>query len=147
MADGVTYIPDPVGVREILYSPTGIAGRYLVKLAEIVQERAKQQVGYSDDQNRNRDAGPHLRDTIIRRMNVGADGVEMEVGSESPHALYHHEGTEPHIIKAKNVSTLFFYWPKVGGFVWPTIVHHPGTKANHYLTDPLGEVVMAGVLL
>ena len=65
-----------------------------------------------------------------------ARGISFEVGSDVGYALYVHEGTGPHPIKAKR-GRLMFWWPKVGQVVTPKAVLHPGTRANPWLTRAL----------
>jgi hypothetical protein len=46
-----------------------------------------------------------------------------------------HNGTQPHDIVAKNAQALHFV---IGGQdVFVTKVHHPGTRAQPFLTDSL----------
>lgn len=53
-------------------------------------------------------------------------------GDVDGYAIYHHEGTKPHEIKAKPGKTLRF---RSGGrWVYTKRVMHPGTKPNNYLT-------------
>lgn len=85
----------------------------------------------------------NLRDTIIKR-NMAPDGASdgipfVRVGSESPIARLHHEGTRPHLIRPVNAKLLRFPANRGlgGGFIYATVVHHPGTKPNRYLTDNL----------
>lgn len=48
-------------------------------------------------------------------------------------AVYQHEGTPPHIIKARNKLALRFV--RKGDFVFYKRVHHPGIQADPYLFD------------
>lgn len=123
-------------------SPNGPLYRKMAKAALVVKEGAKRQVGvykppdaYSAS-NRARRPGT-LRDSIVSRV-IEHDGLPLwVVGSDDPIAKIHHEGTEPHEIWARRAPFLVFYWPKAGGVVHFRMVHHPGTKPNHYLTDQL----------
>ena len=66
---------------------------------------------------------------------VGANPTGDRVG----YALYHHEGTGPHIIRGKPGKGLYFE-TKTGSVLTP-LVNHPGTRSNPYLTKWLGEAV------
>ena len=42
-------------------------------------------------------------------------------------------GAKPHVIAAKNVSALHFFWGAVGGWVFFKQVNHPGFPGIHYM--------------
>lgn len=132
-----------------LHSPVGEVGRYMISLATRVQTLAEMQVGFDDRKPAGRpDAGggpnqagggQHLRDTIVKRIVQDAGGIAIYVGSDHPIALMHHEGTRPHEIRPRKAQVLAF---EVNGqVVFATVVHHPGTKPNKYLTDSLTQVM------
>jgi hypothetical protein len=126
---------DGAKLARVMSSPNGPAMRQAIIAAERVEERAKELVGYDDSPDR--DAGrPHLRDTIVKRLtDSGGAGVTVQVGSESPIAVFHHEGTEPHMIHGDPL--LVFFWPKAGRVVAFPRVNHPGTRPNRFLTNAL----------
>lgn len=124
-----------------LRSPSGEVGRHMISLATRVQELAKAQVGYDARKPSGEQGGQHLRDTIVKRIVEEPGGIAVYVGSSHPIALMHHEGTRPHVITPNKASVLVFEMD--GQLMFATIVHHPGTKPNRYLTDSL-EKVMAG---
>lgn len=126
----------PSALHELLRSQGGAVGRHLTVRGTQIQERAKQQVGYSD----NPEPGHgHLRDTIVKRFGSSVNGeLSLFIGSDHPIALLHHEGTSPHEIVPKDATVLRF---TVGGTViFATRVSHPGTKPNRYLTDALQAI-------
>lgn len=126
-------------VAAYLRSPEGSVGRLMISLATKVQELAKAQVGYDASKPSGDQGGEHLRDTIVKRIVQGVGGITVMVGSSHPIALLHHEGTKAHEIRPRTAQVLAF---EMGGqMVFATIVHHPGTKPNHYLTDPLTTVL------
>ena len=55
------------------------------------------------------------------------------LSSRMPYRWFVQRGTPPHTIEAKG-SALYFYWDKVGSYVFFKRVHHPGTKPNPYVT-------------
>lgn len=113
-------------VAELMRSENGPVVRHLVSQATAVQEEAKRLVGV--------DSG-RLRSSIVKRFVQLPEGPAVEVGSEEPHALLHHEGTRPHMIFPKTARALRF---EVGGrVVFAQSVDHPGTKPNRYLVDAL----------
>lgn len=137
----VEVVLDPRKLAELLRSPQGVVARRLIEDAELVKQEAQRRVGVYDPPPegppRARRPGT-LRDSIVKRVVTTAGGdIAVEVGSSDPIALIHHEGTEPHIIAARNAPRLVFYWSVAGGVVAFTHVNHPGTKPNRYLTDSL----------
>jgi HK97 gp10 family phage protein len=76
-----------------------------------------------------------LRDSIKAEpvKTTGIFHMTSGVVATAPYARYVHEGTRPHIIRARNAKALHFYWDKVGGEVFFKSVNHPGTKARPFL--------------
>jgi hypothetical protein len=147
---GGRVIIDPAKLAEFLRSPNGPAVRVLMEAGQRVKADAQRRVGvyrppdaYSAS-HRQRRPGT-LRDSIVTRLvaDPGPVGVAVLVGSEDPIALWHHEGTQPHLIRARNKPRLVFFWPQVGHVVAFKQVNHPGTKPNRYLTDALAAASFA----
>lgn len=99
------------------------------------------------------DTGEHVRDTIrMRVMSTGAGTVEGEVyaaGARSWLLPLIIEGTQPHIIRARNHSRLRIE-ARTGstdgaGVYFPIEVDHPGTAPNDFVsraTEPrIGEML------
>lgn len=135
---------DPRKVAEVLRSPSGPVVRRLMQDGQLVKAAARRQVGVYRPPDayaaahRKRLPGT-LRDSIVTRLIIhsGPLGVAVAVGSEDPIALLHHEGTRPHVIRARVKPQLVFYWARVGRVVAFRQVNHPGTQPNRYLTDSL----------
>lgn len=131
---------DPVKLADYMRSPNGPVMRMLIEDGEAVKDEAKRRVGVYEPPP----AGPQrarrpgtLRDSIVKRIGV-EDGLPVvQVGSDDPIALWHHEGTESHTIEPRTRPRLVFYWKKVGRVVTALRVNHPGTKPNRFLTDSL----------
>jgi hypothetical protein len=125
--------------------------RDLIRRGNRVQEAARRQVrfGHVGVGGRAAKGGRlNLRDTIhVRLVTAGgyenllgqsAQGLpEIVIGSESPIARLHHDGTRPHVIVPRNAPYLVFFSQRAGKVVFAKRVMHPGTKPNHYLTDNL----------
>lgn len=120
-------------LASVIRSPNGQVMRQLLVQAERVRLRATELCGRSDT------PGPdgHLADTIVKRVKANGSKAVVEIGSEHPRALMHHEGTQPHVIAAVNGPRLVFYWARVGSVVAFPRVNHPGTRPNRFLTDAL----------
>lgn len=72
--------------------------------------------------------GGNLRQNIRARMMTRLTGI---IEALAPYSYWVHEGTAPHIIKAKNAKVLANV--RTGQFFGKT-VHHPGTKPNPFFT-------------
>ena len=116
-------------VEKLLYSPNGVVGKDLKVRAEKVLLAAKKQVGV--------DTGKLKKSLNTRNHKRTAYGQSISVGSDVRYARMHHDGTRPHAIRptGKRGEYLVF---KVGQrTIYTTLVMHPGTKPNRYLTDNL----------
>jgi hypothetical protein len=146
----VDVIMDPAALAKLLRSPQGPVMRSAIRAGEEVKREAKKQVGvyrppdaYSAA-NRARRPG-QLRDSIVKRVVSTSKGPAMQVVAEDEIALWHHEGTRPHTIRARRKPFLVFFWPKAGKVVSFKQVSHPGTKPNRFLTEPLRRVLRRGL--
>lgn len=111
---------------EMLKQPSGMVGKHLAKVGRAIVIAAKHQVGVDTGELRNEIKMIHSRGPVEQFITVGAD---------VPHALDHHEGTRPHMIRAKNHDFLRF---SAGSrIIYTREVLHPGTRPNHYLSDQL----------
>lgn len=137
---GVQVEIEPQKLAEYLRGPDGPVFRMLIEDGERVKDEAKRLVGVyvppPGGPDRSRRPGT-LRDSIVKRMGTDNGLPVVQVGSDDPIALWHHEGTEPHTITPSSAPRLVFYWAKVGRVVAALRVNHPGTKPNRFLTDAL----------
>jgi hypothetical protein len=76
-----------------------------------------------------------LRASIVGRHLGNFTGQYLWIGSSQSHALAHHEGTKPHIIRPREAKALRF--TKGTSVIYTTMVRHPGTKPNPYLSRQL----------
>jgi len=113
--------------------------RHAMIKGDEVKAGARRRVGVSrpDPQSSTRSGGgQHLRDTINKRLVRDKGGAAVYVGDlddSVPHARFHHDGTNPHVIRPVRAKMLRF---TVGGaVVFARVVNHPGTKPNPYLVD------------
>ena len=142
----MTFKVDPVRLADALRSAQGPVVRDLIRRGNRVRDRARELVGVSRGaffspgiERASETSGPHLRDAIVTRLVFEGDRFKVLVGSDLPYALYHHEGTRPHTIRARRSRRLVFFWPKAARVMFLPRVRHPGTRPNRYLTDALRE--------
>lgn len=84
--------------------------------------------------------GELANNIIIEEANFGND-LEIKVIANSSHALFVHEGTQPHDINARLAPEMIFFWHKVGATVFRKHVRHPGTRAVPFLRDALESIM------
>lgn len=140
MTEQVRIVVDGDLVRRYFADAGGDVVRFMVQQGELVKLEAQRLVGVYQPPP----AGPTrarrpgtLRDSIVKRFHTTGDGVVVEVGSEDPIALIHHEGTEPHTITARNAPMLVFWSERAGAVISVRQVQHPGTQPNRFLTEAL----------
>lgn len=157
---GANVVMDPKALQRFLSGKDGPVYRRLFADGDRVKAEAKRLVGVyrppPDGPARQRRPGT-LRDSIVKRVVEQHGAPVVIVGSGDKVALWHHEGTRPHPIVAKGLTTrtvkargggtrqkpggkaklLVFYWAKVGRVVAFPRVNHPGTKPNRFLTNAL----------
>lgn len=138
-----TYVQiDPAKLADFLRSPNGPVFRMLIEDGEAVKREAVREAPVyqpPDDysaSHRDRRAGT-LRDSIVKRIATENDQPVVLVGSADPVAVFVHEGTQPHIIRARNAPLLVFFWKRVGRVVSFRQVNHPGNQPNRFLLRAL----------
>jgi hypothetical protein len=118
---------DDEGVFEVTHSSRGDVARDLRLRGERVLAVSKRLVNVKTGR---------LKADLHTNLKYGAGGnLVVEVGSDVRHALLHHGGTRPHIIRPRNGGVLRF--PSGGKIHHATLVRHPGTRPNPYLTAAL----------
>lgn len=83
----------------------------------------------------------HLEASITTRHRP--ERLRSEVGLDDGVAIYGkfvHDGTKPHIIRAKNGKAL--RWPSGGKFAFRRMVRHPGTRPDKFIVDA-GKALVA----
>lgn len=133
MAD-IIIVPVQPGYDWTFRSPEGVVGRDLHRRGKRVETAAQRQAGSR--------RGTLRRDITTEWTNTSGDILTIRVGSSNvPHALMHHQGTRPHVIFPVHGKVLRFV-NKAGNVVFAKVVHSPGTRGNHYLTDNLKLAVI-----
>jgi hypothetical protein len=122
----IKFKPNDSGLYYTLKAPNGTVGRHLKTRAELIRSLARARVGKRTGA---------LAMSLYINQSVFLNGQIIEIGSKLPYALFHHEGTRPHVIHARQGGTLRF--TSRSRIVYSRAVMHPGTKANRYLADSL----------
>ena len=122
-------VPLQPGYDATFKSHTGPVGREIDRRASRVLQGARIQVGVRT---------ATLRTNLHKEWFTRPSGdVGQRVGSSVPYAHLHHDGTRPHIIRARRAPVLR-YVNRQGQVVFAKQVWHPGTQPNRYLSDNLG---------
>jgi hypothetical protein len=128
---------DGAAVAELMRSPAGAPGRFLIERAEIVRQAARAKAPVKDG---------CLRSSIVKRLEVRPEGLAVRIVADTTpcdpqrrsYALFVNNGTKPHVIQGNPL--LSFFWaagPQGAGQYVMASVNHPGTKAQPFLTDAL----------
>lgn len=144
MATTVRFVVDGPAVRRYIAEGNGDLVRWMLQQGELVKQQAQRNVGVyvlpPAGPARSRPPGT-LRDSIVKRFHTTSDGVVVQVGSEDPVALIHHEGTEPHVIEPRRPDGVLVFWSdRAGAVIAVRRVNHPGTQPNRFLTDALSAI-------
>lgn len=102
--------------------------RFLIRVGSGVRARAKQ-IAPLKTGNLKKDI--QVFGDKIQRLQISIGNTKL-----APYAKFVHEGTKPHIIKAKKMKALA---NKKSSQVFGKKVNHPGTKANPYLHKAFSE--------
>jgi hypothetical protein len=82
----------------------------------------------------------HLRASIRKVPVFSVRGPTFRVEATASYAPFVENDTAPHIIRPRRAQVLRF---RVGGrVVYAKIVHHPGTKGQHFLAKAVRQVAM-----
>jgi hypothetical protein len=119
----IEFLP---AMRTLEHGDTGIVGEHYSKISREILFLAQRQVGVKTGR---------LRASLKVSFSSNPRGMVWEIGSDVGHALLHHEGTRPHVIRPKTAPVLVF--KSKGRLYRVSQVMHPGTKPNRYLTTHL----------
>lgn len=125
------FVANKAGFNNVLRSPNGMVGGYLKSRGQQLTSLAQRQVGVRT----------HALKRSIKYLITNSSNGELlvRVGSDNKIARIHHDGTKPHIIKPRYKKALRFQ--QHGKIVFASVVRHPGTKPNRFLTDNLPKVI------
>ena len=147
MAGEAIFVVDPPGWQHAFHAWSGIVGRDMTRRTIKGTGLAIGTAPKPGSPPRNRTglnyATGRLAATIHPEFgNTYGNEIEGRVVVGSPHGLFVHEGTGPHIIRPRKAGgRLVFFWLKVGRRVALPVVHHPGTRPVPFLAEHLGAMV------
>jgi hypothetical protein len=114
----------------VFNEPTGDVGRWMRRRGNVALHEAKATVGVDTGKLRTAIKMTHDRKGPGRMQQIR---IGTGTGSNRGYAMYHHEGTKPHVITPKKTGRLLTFNVR-GKRVFAKVVKHPGTKPNPYLT-------------
>lgn len=127
-------------VRALFGGTDGPLYKHLNRTAEQVRNRARELCPVKDG---------GLRGSIARQIRLLNGEPIALVGSNKEYAAAVHNGSRPHVIRAKKGKALSFAWASApsglkagrnGKYAFK-FVNHPGTTANPFLQKALDEVM------
>jgi hypothetical protein len=135
----VKLITDGAAMEAMLRGPTGIVARHLIRQGTKVQVEARTKAPVKTG---------CLQASILKRYEQGPEGLIVRIvcdttpcsPTRTSYAYFVHEGTKPHVIRARPGGVLAFKWPdgpEGDKVYYLTEVNHPGTKAQPFLRDAL----------
>lgn len=124
-----SHINYPV-LERVLFGPGGYARRVTESAAKRIARRARVLAPVRTGR---------LRRSIAATEAARTGKAEMtaEVTASAAHAVFVHEGTRRHVIKARTGGALRFNHN--GQLVFARSVDHPGTSPNRFLTQAMNE--------
>jgi hypothetical protein len=139
------YVADPISMNHLTRTWQGDVGKYVYKKTLLTTGIAVSMAPGPGKFPSNRTGINYSTGRLqsMIRPQRGRHNKELEgrVIAVPEHALYVHEGTNPHVIKAKPGGKLVFFWAKRGRVVAFAKVNHPGQAAQPFLSDALEEAM------
>lgn len=137
----VKLLYDGAAIQELLASPTGPMGLFLIERGELVKQAAKVNIRRMTEAHTG-----CLEDSPVKRFAQDGPMLMVTIQSDtspcSPthqsYSLMVHDGTRPHVINAKAGGVLAFPWH--GAMAFFPSVNHPGTAARPFLRNALTQI-------
>lgn len=114
--------------KELQWAIPEVRTKLLNELENFTIQTYKAQVPVSKPRP-GREIVGRFRDSIVTKIKT-ANGFS--IGPTLLYGVYPNYGVGPHRISAKRGKRLKFWWDKVGGWVYPRSVSHPGQKAQDF---------------
>jgi len=141
MAKTVVFVPDVASMQTEFHTWPGLLGRYMrgktMKLNTLAHASAPRPGRAPRNRTGINYSTGKLFGSIYPRMSKHRNELEGRVVTTAKHALFVHEGTDPHVIVPRRAPRLRFFWHKVGHVVYLQKVNHPGTRAQPFLAENL----------
>lgn len=139
MANDVIYQHHRLAENRAFMLPNGMAGKWLAKETQKVATQARL-LAPKPGQGQGYATGETVLSIKTEGPTLGRRGPESTVVADNDHSLFVHEGTKPHIIRARYAPKMVFFWRKAGRVVYRKTVRHPGTRPNPFLLNALRAV-------
>lgn len=141
MADHI-FVPNKPAIHRVTKSWAGPVGRFIIRkttdTAFYSRRFSPSPGGPGHGRTKiNFSKGNLSKNIVTTRGRSNGGELEGRVIALPKHAIFVHEGTAPHIIKAKNAPALVFYWHRVGKVVMFDSVNHPGNPPDPFLLKGL----------
>lgn len=139
MADqNVVYVEHKIPMANLTKSWSGAVGTYIARQTKSAGFYAKANAPKPGGPGKGRTkinfATGKLVGGIITNQSRSPSGeLEGRVIALPEYALHVHEGTVPHVIRAKKAPFLRFWWHRKGVFMVIKKVRHPGTPSIPFL--------------
>lgn len=142
MSLSVVYKEDKLEMKKLRQSPSGPVGRHMTRLTNDAGFFIKGQTPKPGGPGRGKTkinfaTGELLAGIRVIRPKISAGELEGFVVALPKHAYFVHEGTKPHVIRAKRSDFMTFFWHRVGHVVSFKKVSHPGTPAIPFMVKGL----------
>lgn len=138
MGDVIIYEEHKAAMYRLTKTWTGDVGKYIERQTKQATWYAKgfapKPGGPGHGRTKINFATGQLASSIVSSRGKSTSGeLEGYVIALPKHALYVHEGTKPHVIKARRAPFLVFYWHRIQGIFVGKKVNHPGTPSDPFL--------------
>jgi hypothetical protein len=134
-------IYDGAAMAELLASPTGPMGLFLLERGEMIKRISKVNIGLMTEQHTGcLEASPVKRfssDGPMLTVTIQSDTSPCAEDHKS-YSLFVHDGTAPHVIDARPGGVLAF--ESHGQIMFATSVNHPGTAPRPFLRSALEQL-------
>ena len=141
MADYI-FVPNKPNIHKLTKTWNSPVGRFIVRKTNDVAFYSRRFAPSPGGPGHGRTkinfaTGELSKSIIVRKGKTNGGELEGRVVAIPKHAIFVHEGTAPHVIKAKNAPALVFYWHRVGKVVMFDSVNHPGNPTDPFLLKGL----------
>jgi hypothetical protein len=128
----------------LLHGYDGPVARMLARKGELVAQGMKRRAPVSPDGSHGRPSG-YMRSKVGWQMGRDVISLYVDIGTSArtpdgkPYPLFVEFGTRAHIIRPKRRDGMLRFRGR-DGWVWASVVHHPGTSAQPFIRPALDDL-------